>query len=434
MIRSDTIVAVSTPLGVGGIAVIRLSGPAALETALPHLSVAALQPRYATYCRFDDVDDGIAVYYPVGYTGEPTVEYSCHGSLYVQRAIVEALVASGARMAERGEFTLRAVRNGRLDLSQAEAVADLIDAVTPAQHRLAIGQLRGGYAQKLKELRQQLLDLTSLLELELDFSQEDVEFADRHELRLLLSQISAHVKRLIDSFSTGNALKEGIPVAIVGEPNVGKSTLLNALLDDDRAIVSPVPGTTRDTVEEMLVIGGVAFRLIDTAGLRSTADQVEALGIERSRRAMERAHVVIEVTDASQNSSLSIIHSLPDSHIIHVVNKSDLLPSPPAGNSDVLYISALSGEGISELRQALLHTVGNINVSDVLMSNPRHYQALQLMQQALDRAQEGLDTGMPADLVVVDLRDALYNLGTVTGQVTNDQVLDNIFSRFCIGK
>ena len=287
MPQSDTIVAISTPAGVGGIAVVRISGPDALSIATSHLSplIFHLSPRHATYCRFDDLDDVIAVYYPKGYTGEPTVEISCHGSLYIQQAMLEVLVASGARLAEAGEFTMRAFRNGRLNLSQAEAIADLIDASNPAQHRLAVSQLRGGYAQKLKELRQQLLDLTSLMELELDFSQEDVEFADRTQLRQLLSTLNTQLTSLIDTFRIGNALKRGIPVAIIGKPNAGKSSLLNALLGDERAIVSDIPGTTRDTVEESVTIGNFTFRFIDTAGLRHSTDTVESLGIERSLKA-----------------------------------------------------------------------------------------------------------------------------------------------------
>ena len=296
---NDTIVAVATPPGVGGIAVARLSGPDALAIATKHLSPvtahSSLAPRRATYCRFDDLDDVVAVYLPTAYTGEPTVEISCHGSTYIQQAILQALVDSGARLARPGEYTMRAFLNGRLNLSQAEAVADLIEAATPQQHRLAVSQLRGGYADRLKELRSQLVDLTSLLELELDFSQEDVEFADRTKLRQLLSTASQQVSALIDSFRMGNALKRGSPVAIVGSPNVGKSTLLNALLDDDRAIVSDIPGTTRDTVEGLLTIGGVTFRLIDTAGLRDSDDTVERLGIERSRKAQEEAVIIIDV-------------------------------------------------------------------------------------------------------------------------------------------
>lgn len=434
MTRSDTIAAISTPAGVGGIAVVRLSGPEALAIVLQHLSVKHLEPRRATYCRFGELDDVVAVYMPKGYTGEPTVEISCHGSLYVQQAVLEALIASGARMAEPGEFTMRAFRNGRLNLAQAEAVADLIDAVTPQQHRLAVSQLRGGYAQKLKELRQQLLDLTSLLELELDFSQEDVEFADRTQLRKLLATLHAELATLISSFRMGNALKRGIPVAIVGKPNAGKSSLLNALLGDERAIVSDLPGTTRDTIEEMLTIGGITFRFIDTAGLRHSNDAVEAMGVERSLKAVGDAEVVLYVHDASHPFDKGDIGSLPlgDKHLILVGNKCDLINAVlPEG---FVAISAKEGRGIAELKLAMLAAVESQAMQQVLLSNPRHYDALRLVQQALDHVAEALDAGVPADLIAVDLRDALYHLGSITGEVASDDILDNIFLRFCIGK
>ncbi len=464
---SDTIVAIATPPGVGGIAVVRLSGPDALAIATKHLTLPTthyplptdhsplatshsplatdhsplatdhlpLPPRHATYCRFDDLDDGIAVYYPVGYTGEPTVEFSCHGSRYVQQAIVEALTGSGARLAEPGEFTLRAFLHGRLNLSQAEAVADLIDAVTPTQHRLAVSQLRGGYAQKLKELRQQLLDLTALLELELDFSQEDVEFADRRQLRALLSSLHAHLSALIASFHMGNALKHGIPVAIVGRPNVGKSTLLNALLQDDRAIVSDIPGTTRDTIEETFVIDGIAFRFLDTAGLRDTADTVERLGIERSRRAQEEALVVIHLVDNPDDlDAMDLPEDTPEKHHLVVLNKCDLLPRSTHATLRHIPLSAKTGEGLDHLKAALVQTVEGSRHEDVMLTNARHYDALVRVDQALQQVDQGLASGFPADLVAVDLRDALYHLGTVTGEVAGDDILSNIFSRFCVGK
>lgn len=439
MNRSDTIAAFSTPAGVGGIAVARISGPAALPIVLPHLSVQRLEVRKATYCRFDELDDVVAVYYaaPHSYTGEETVELSCHGSQYVQQALLQALVDSGARMAEAGEFTLRAFANGHLNLSQAEAVADLIEAVTPAQHRLAVSQLRGGYAQKLRELRQQLVDLTSLLELELDFSQEDVEFADRDKLRQLLATLHPTLSSLIGSFRLGNAVKRGIPVAIIGEPNVGKSTLLNALLDDDRAIVSNIPGTTRDTVEGMLTIGDTTFRLVDTAGLRETEDTVERLGIERSRRAYDEAMVVLHVEDATQPSKAKAIGNIADGkHHILVHNKCDIGSKPTMNDNGerAFAVSALTGEGIDQLKHALLEAVSTLVPDDILLTNARHYDALRKVDDALTRVGSALDDGIPADLVAVDLRDALYHLGTITGEVASDEVLGNIFSRFCVGK
>ena len=442
--KSDTIVAISTPRGVGGIAVARLSGPDALTIAEKHLSslstyqpinLSTLSPRRATYCHFDELDDVVAVYFPKGYTGEPTVEISCHGSLYVQQALLQALVDSGARLAEAGEFTQRAFLNGRLDLSQAEAVADLIDSVTPAQHRLAVSQLRGGYAQKLKALRQQLLDLTSLLELELDFSQEDVEFADRGRLQSLLQELQEETLRLIASFRLGNALKRGVPVAIVGKPNAGKSSLLNALLGDDRAIVSDIPGTTRDTIEETLTLDGITFRFIDTAGLRHSDDRVETLGVERSKKAVEQADIVLYLRDATKPGEEPDL-DLSDKTVIEVYTKADLL----ADSSRVggLCISSKTGLGLDTLRKEILSRfhaqMGNTGQEDILLSNARHYEALKHVRQALDAVSQGLADGIPADLVAVDLRDALYHLGTITGEVTSDELLGNIFGRFCIGK
>ena len=442
--KSDTIVAISTPRGVGGIAVIRLSGPDALTIAEKHLSslstyqpinLSTLSPRRATYCHFDELDDVVAVYFPKGYTGEPTVEISCHGSLYVQQALLQALVDSGARLAEPGEFTQRAFLNGRLDLSQAEAVADLIDSVTPAQHRLAVSQLRGGYAQKLKALRQQLLDLTSLLELELDFSQEDVEFADRGRLQSLLHELKEETLRLIASFRLGNALKRGVPVAIVGKPNAGKSSLLNALLGDDRAIVSDIPGTTRDTIEETLTLDGITFRFIDTAGLRHSDDRVETLGVERSKKAVEQADIVLYLRDATKPGEEPDL-DLSDKTVIEVYTKADLLEDSSRVRG--LCLSSKTGLGLDTLRKEILSRfhaqMGDTGQEDILLSNARHYEALKLVRQALDAVSQGLADGIPADLVAVDLRDALYHLGTITGEVTSDELLGNIFRRFCIGK
>ncbi len=436
---SDTIVAVSTPRGVGGVAVVRLSGPQAREMALRHLSVDALEPRHSHFARFSDggslIDEVLAVWFPAphSYTGEEMVEISCHGSLYVQQAIVQALLDDGARLAEPGEFTMRAFLGGKLNLSQAEAVADLIDAVTPVQHRLAVSQLRGGYARKLNDLRKRLLDLTALLELELDFSQEDVEFADRSQLRQTLCELAAEVERLMASFSLGNTLKRGIPVAIVGRPNAGKSSLLNALLDDDRALVSDIPGTTRDTIEETLTLDGITFRFIDTAGLRSSSDAIEAMGVERSRKAVADAEVVLYVHDATTPWQAPDV-DLESKQVIYVNNKSDLsvaasVPSPTVN------LSAKTKEGIAQLEAMLVERYQPRLSGDApLLSNERHYGALLHVAKALAAASRALDEAIPSDLVAVDLRDALYHLGTITGEVSSDELLTNIFSRFCIGK
>lgn len=443
--RSETIVAVATPAGVGGIAVIRLSGTEALSIALSHLSVKELSPRKATYCHFDALDDVIVVYYPVGYTGEPTVEISCHGSLYVQQAVVETLVDAGARMAEAGEFTMRAFMNGRMDLSQAEAVADLVDAVTPAQHRLAVSQLRGGYAKVLQELRQQLLDLTSLLELEFDFSQEDVEFADRTQLSRLVDDISFQISALRSTFHLGNALKRGIPTAIIGRPNAGKSSLLNALLADNRAIVSPIAGTTRDTIEETFNIDGVTFRLIDTAGLHPTDDPLENMGINRAIAAAVEADFILYVHDATRPWTEAVEDlqalqdagvKLDDKHLWVVLNKFDLPEAVEASRKLGVAVSSLKGTGLDTLRELMVKAVAkDVNAaSQTLLANARHYDALGRTHDALLQVAQGLKEGIPSDLLAVDLRDALYHLGTITGEVANDEVLGNIFSRFCVGK
>lgn len=443
MTGNDTIVALSTPPGVGGVALLRISGPQALPAVLSFLSVDLLEPRHSTFARFlyqgEMLDEVLAIHYPAphSYTGEDTVEIACHGSLYIQQTLLQALTAAGLRLAEPGEYTRRAFLNGKLNLSQAEAVADLIDSVTPAQHRLAVSQLRGGYAEKLRDLRQQLLDLTSLLELELDFSQEDVEFADRSQLHLLLSTLQTQLAALLDSFRLGNALKQGVPVAIIGRPNVGKSTLLNALLNDDRAIVSDIPGTTRDTVEGMLTLDGITFRLVDTAGLRETEDAVEQLGIERSRRAYDDAFIVLHVEEANVPIDEKDLHNPDGKKHLLVINKTDLTNDITLVDYGVptVVISALQGTGIEKLKKLLTDAVGVEHTDNgVLLSNARHCEALSKVRQALDNASQGLDSGVPADLVAVDLRDALYHLGTITGEVTSTDILGNIFSRFCIGK
>lgn len=449
--NNDTIVAISTPHGVGGVAVVRLSGPQAKEMALRHLSVDALEPRHSHFARFSDgntlLDEVLAVWFPAphSYTGEDVVEISCHGSLYVQQAILQALIGAGARMADPGEFTMRAYLGGRLNLSQAEAVADLIEAVTPAQHRLAVSQLRGGYAEELKTLRQQLIDLTALLELELDFSQEDVEFANRSRLEQLVEDTSLKITSLRNTFHQGNALKHGIPTAIIGRPNAGKSSLLNALLADDRAIVSPIPGTTRDTVEETLTIDGITLRLIDTAGLHHTDDPLEKMGIRRTEAAAVQADIILFVHDATcpWNEAIEDLQELQDAgvdlnskHLWIVHNKVDLLDGIPQWMESGIAVSSVKGTGLDRLRACMVEALAKERplTDEPLLTNLRHYEALGLTNKALFEVMRGLKNGTPADLLAVDLRDALYHLGTITGEVTNDEVLSNIFSRFCIGK
>lgn len=442
----DTIAAISTPHGIGGIAVVRLSGPDAFAIASRHLkSPGAAHPQLF---RIGEkvLDQVIATAYhaPHSYTGDDTVEISCHGSLYVQQTLLQALLDSGARLAEPGEFTRRAFLNGKLNLSQAEAVADLIDSTNAAAHSLAVSQLRGGYAKELETLRQQLVDLTALLELELDFSDEDVEFADRSRLHSLASQIYTRVTALRESFHMGNAMKRGIPVAIIGRPNAGKSSLLNALLHDNRAIVSDIPGTTRDTIEETFVIEGTPFRIIDTAGLRHSDDPIETLGIQRTLTTVAQADIVLYVHDASQSYGHALADlqelqdrlSLKDKHLFIVNNKIDLVPETLTAPYRTFPISAKEGTGLDALTSALAKAAQTdlAQAPDVMLTNVRHYNALGHVEQALLHVAKGLADHLPADLVVIDLRDALHHLGTITGKVTSDEVLGTIFSRFCIGK
>lgn len=453
----STIAAISTPAGIGGIAVLRLSGPEACHIASQHLRLkpcTGKQPS-TTYAIFRNgqtvVDEVVVTCYraPHSYTGEEMVEISCHGSAFVQQAILQMLIDSGAVLAEPGEFTQRAFLNGKLDLSQAEAVADLIDSTNAGSHQLAISQLRGGYAQQLRDLRNQFVELATLLELELDFSEEDVEFADRSQLMALLDKVESIAGGLLESFSLGNAIKNGVPVAIAGRPNVGKSTLLNALVGEERAIVSEIAGTTRDTVEDNLTIGGIEFRFIDTAGIRHSSDAIETLGIERSYRAIEKAQVVLYLTDFPHCTTLSQELAelkerveLNGKRLILLLNKVDATePSrlttpiePIAPAECVLAISAKKGIGVDRLCKLLADPYTASATGQPVLSNVRHYQALQQVLLATDLVRHGLSTGQPADLVAIDLRDALYHLGTITGQVTSEEILGSIFHRFCIGK
>ena len=457
MSAHDTICAISTPPGVGGIAVLRLSGPDAKRLAEMSLRRESGRPVRLTdhkalfahlYTDEGFLDEVVATLFeaPHSYTGETVVEISCHGSLFVQQRMLQHFVSIGARLAEAGEYTLRAFLNRRLDLSQAEAVADLIDARSSTAHRLAVSQMRGGYARELEQLRARFVDLSALLELELDFSDEDVEFANRKVLRQTVEELKEKVSCLVESFQSGNALKNGVPVAIVGSPNVGKSTLLNALLHEDRAIVSDQAGTTRDTVEELFTINGVMFRLIDTAGIRHTDNSVEQAGIDRSRRAAEHAAIVLFVVDAADSAptvaeALQQLQSsipLADKHLLVVRNKCDLqqpqLPAAPL-TSPVVNISAKKGDGLDALRHFMVQAATQgISNDDVLLTNARHYEALKHVLSALDEVLKGMDMQMPSDLLVVDIRDALYHLGTITGKVASDEILSSVFSRFCIGK
>jgi len=440
----STIAAISTPAGVGGIALVRLSGAEAKSIA--ERFVKPLSNHQAIYSPFvadgETVDEVVATLFkaPHSYTGDDVVEIACHGSIYIQQAILQKIIAAGARMAEPGEFTRRAFINGRLNLSQAEAVADLINSTSQASNQLAMSQLRGGYQQKLKEMRQELLDLTALLELELDFSQEDVEFADRSRLLSLTENIESEATRLVESFRTGNAVKNGVKVAIVGPPNAGKSTLLNALLDDDRAIVSDIPGTTRDTIEDTAVVDGILIRFIDTAGIRHTDNPIEQAGIDRSLKAAKEADVVVYVVEAADKDNLNNIPNIQGTTII-ALNKCDIHDNTGISTHQHINIStyqpfnisAKNRTGLGELKKAIVEPFKNKEDS-AMLTNLRHYDAMQHLLDAIRLVKQGLEQQTPSDLVAIDLRDAIYHIGTITGEVTTDEVLGTIFSRFCIGK
>lgn len=444
----DTIVAPATAQG-GAIAIVRVSGREALEICdrIFHGSrpLAAAAGNTVHYGRILDgervVDDVLATVFraPHSYTGEDAVEISCHGSSYIVSEVLRLLIEAGGRMAQPGEFTIRAYLAGKLDLSQAEAVADLIASSTRAAHAMATNQMRGGYSDELEGLRDKLLNLTSLLELELDFSEEDVEFADRRALRETMEQIGREIDRLRSSFALGNAIKEGVAVAIVGAPNVGKSTLLNRLLNEERAMVSEIAGTTRDVIEERANICGVLFRFLDTAGIRTTGDRLEQMGIERTMESIRRAQVVIRLVDAQRlDEAMPGFEVRPEQRVLTVVNKMDAAPEGFRLPEGAIGISAKRGEGIDELCGALRNAVDTEGLyhGDPVVSNSRHYEALTAAREALDRALAGMDEGLPADLLSEEIRPVIGHLGEITGRgaIAPDEVLANIFSKFCIGK
>lgn len=473
----DTICAVSTPAGEGGLAVIRLSGPRAFEIADKAWRGRKLSEAPSHTAHFGTItadasgtplDEAVATLFraPASFTGEDTVEFSCHGSRWIQREVMSRLVSLGARPAGAGEFSQRAFLNGRIDLAQAEGIADLIAASSRAAHRLAMRQVKGSFSRKLEDLRSRLVELASLLELELDFSEEDVEFADRAKLVGLAGETIALVERLADSYRAGEAFKSGVPVVIAGRPNAGKSTLLNRLLRDDRAIVSDIPGTTRDIIEDTREIGGVLFRFYDTAGLRDTSDRVEQLGIERAEAALAKAAIVLWLADPTQPGYEADLREIarrvddyPEAGHLLLINKADLAGdgelaevaqgvdlaadlAKVAGEAEgasglrVLRISAKEGEGIEALEAAMVEmaTQEHDPESELIITNARHAEALRAGAEALRRAREGMESGLSADFIAQDIREALHHLGTVTGAVTTDTLLHQIFAGFCIGK
>ncbi len=470
MIQNDTIVALASPSGAGAIAVIRVSGSDAIvvsNSIFNSISGKDITKQKTHTLHLGHIVDGTKVIDqvllsifkgPNSYTGENTIEISCHGSTYIQQQIIQLLLRKGCRMANAGEFTLRSFLNGKMDLSQAEAVADLISSDNEASHQIAMQQMRGGFSNEIKELRQELLNFASLIELELDFAEEDVAFADRTQFRELLSRIEFVLKRLIDSFAVGNVIKNGIPVAIVGEPNVGKSTLLNALLNEERAIVSEIAGTTRDTIEDELVIGGIGFRFIDTAGIRETADVIENLGIRKTFEKIEQAQVVLYLVDGSRlsvNGKLETLllevgktrNQFPLKPILVIINKMDLISPENVSIIDkklttnnqqltTIYISAKENVGVDELKNQLLSFVntGALRNNETIVTNTRHYDSLLKALDEIQKVNYGLQTNISSDLMAIDIREALYHFGMITGEVTNDELLGNIFANFCIGK
>ena len=465
MIQNDTIIALATPAGAGAIAVIRISGKDAISLARPFFKSVRgkdLKKQKTHTIHLGHIvennkilDEVLVSLFkgPNSYTGEDVVEISCHGSPYIQQQIIQLFLRNGCRTAQAGEFTLRAFLNGKMDLSQAEAVADLIASENEASHQIAMQQMRGGFSHEIGNLREQLLNFASLIELELDFSEEDVEFADRSQFTELLLRIQEVLKRLIDSFAVGNVIKNGIPIAIVGEPNVGKSTLLNALLNEERAIVSDIAGTTRDTIEDEISIGGIGFRFIDTAGIRDTEDVVESIGIRKTFEKIGQAQIVVLLVDGWEMATdphklemgltelQKIKSTYPEKPILVVANKIDKLEGSDiellqSRIPDLYLLSAKKGTGIEDLKSHLLNFVntGALRNSETIVTNTRHYNALLKALEEIERVQFGMETDTPSDLLAIDIREALYHLGEITGQVTNDELLGNIFANFCIGK
>lgn len=466
--KGDTIVAQATPAGEGATGLIRLSGPEAISLVnrfFRGIDLDTVQGHTLHYGRIFDgdrlLDEAVVGVYraPRSYTRENVAEISCHGSPYILQEVIQVLLEAGARLAEPGEFTMRAFLNGQMDLSQAEAVADLIASESAATHRIALQQMRGGFRDDIRELRQKLIDFASLIELELDFSEEDVEFADRTELRKLVEQIRQFIGRLMQSFKLGNAIKNGVNTVIAGRPNAGKSTLLNALLNEERAIVSAIAGTTRDTIEEVLNIKGVKFRLIDTAGIREAQDAIEAIGVEKTLEKIRESSILVYVFDVVSTSPGQLKEDLEKlqhegTQIVVVANKMDLnpyttstpyekafldadIPTPPLVHAkNWIPVSASRQMNLEYLRDTLyeLATGGVLAQDHTIVTNVRHYEALRQAAGSLDEVLAGMASGLSSDLIAMDIRQALYHLGSITGEISSDDLLGNIFGRFCIGK
>jgi tRNA modification GTPase len=452
----DTIIALATPPGIGALGIIRMSGKNAVDIVNSLFPSKDLTRQASHTLHVGLLKDGesvldevvVSLYKsPRSYTGENIVEISCHGSPYIHQQVIEACIQKGARLAKPGEFTQRAFLNGKLDLTQAEAVADLIASNTAASHQTALNNIRGGFSHALKDLREQLIRFSALIELELDFSQEDVEFADRTQLKELVQNARVHTQQLLQSFKLGNVIKNGVSVAIIGKPNAGKSTLLNKLLNEERAIVSDIPGTTRDTIEEVINIDGILFRLIDTAGIRShTTDTIESVGIEKSLEKMRAADVVIYLFDVNETDPTDLEKSVKEMkeegiHALLVANKADVVSETVVRQrfssiASVLFISAKSGLHLDLLKEKMVDVVlhDSVQGENVVITNARHFHSLQEVDKSLQDVAEGMDNGLPGDLLALDIRRCLHFLGVITGELSNDDLLDYVFSKFCIGK
>lgn len=449
--HTDTIVALATPSGAGAIGVIRLSGSRAIEIINSVFKGKDLSKQESHTIHFGTVYDGVELIdevlvslfiAPRSYTKENVVEVSCHGSSYIIDRIIRLFIKQGARPAKPGEFTMRAFLNGQLDLSQAEAVADLIASSSEASHKVAMQQMRGGFSNELKKLREELIHFASLVELELDFSEEDVEFANREQMQTLIEKIVQVLNRLIKSFELGNVIKQGVPVVIAGKPNVGKSTLLNALLNEERAIVSDIAGTTRDTIEDEISIQGIKFRFIDTAGIRDTEDIIEAKGVERTFEKINSSAIILYLYDAAETHGAELEEIVKDlrtitlknnSQLILVANKSD--QNHPNVYPESMQISALKGTGIKELEEKLLEKIQfSEHANETILTNIRHVEALQKTKDALERVLNGIANPVTSDFLAMDIKEALHYLGEITGSISTDDLLENIFSKFCIGK